>query len=84
MVGQHGAGEEEEWEVVSVCRFHRFKQSLPQEPLPNTPNRPVNGRDGWSSSDKFFGCLSEVPSDTISFGKPGEDCFCNSSWELSL
>ena len=35
MVGQHGGGKEEEWEVVSVCRFHEFKQNLPQGPLPN-------------------------------------------------
>lgn len=25
MVGQHCSGEEEEREVMSVCRFHRFK-----------------------------------------------------------
>ena len=45
MVGQHGGGKEEEWEVVSVCRFHEFKQNFPQGPLPNTSNKPVSGRD---------------------------------------
>ena len=66
MVGQNGGDEKEEWEVANVCRFHRFKHSLPQGPLPNTLNRPVGGRDSRSSLDEFFGCLSGVPSDTIS------------------
>jgi len=48
---------------------------MPQGPFPDSPNRPIGGRDGRSSLDEFFGCLSRVPSDTISFGRPGEDCF---------
>ena len=75
MVGQHGGGKEEEWEVVSVCRFHEFKQNLPQGPLPNTPNKPVSGRDNWSSSNEFYGCLSRVPSNTIGSSQLEEDHF---------
>ena len=29
IVGQHGGGKKEEWEMVSVCGFHGFKQNLP-------------------------------------------------------
>ena len=25
VVGQHGGGEEEKWEMVGVCRLHGFK-----------------------------------------------------------
>ena len=56
---------------------------MPQGPIPNTPNRPVSGHDGWSSSDEFFGCLSGVPSDTISSGQLEEDSSCNAHRELS-
>ena len=84
MFVQHGGGKEGEWEMASVCGFHRSKQSLPQGPLLDTSNRPASGRDGWSSSDKLSRCISRVPSDTISPGRPSEDYFCNAHWELPL
>ena len=33
MVGQHGSGKEEEWEVANVCRFHRFFKTCPKDPF---------------------------------------------------
>ena len=34
MVGQYCGSEEEEWEVVSVCGFHRSNKACPKDPFP--------------------------------------------------
>ena len=65
MVGQHSGDKEEKWETASMCGLHKSKQSLPQGSLLGTSKRPVDGCNSRSSSDKFFRCLSRVPSDTI-------------------
>ena len=68
MVGQHGSGEKEKWKVASLRKFHGFKQNLHQGSLLDTSNRSIGGCDGWSSSNKLFGCISRIPLDTTSFG----------------
>ena len=83
MVGQYSYGKEE-WEMASVCGFHKSEQSLPQRSLLDTSDRLVGGCNNSSPSDELFICLSRVPSDTISSGRLGEDCFCYTHWELPL
>ena len=34
MASKYCGGEEEEWEVVNVRRFHELEQSLPKDPFP--------------------------------------------------
>ena len=34
MVGQYCGSEKEEWEVVSVCGFHKSNKACPKDPFP--------------------------------------------------
>ena len=68
MVGQYYSGEEKEWEVVGMHRFYKLKQILPERPFSHASDRLIGGCDCGPPSNKFFGCLSRVPLNTISFG----------------
>ena len=37
-----------------MCRFHGFKQNLPQGFFPDTSNRSIGGHDSWSYLDKLL------------------------------
>ena len=84
MVGQHHGSQEEKWKVVSLCRLHRPKQSLPKGPVPHASDRPTGGRDSGPSSDEFPGCLLGLSSNTAGPEGSGEDSLCDAYWELSL
>ena len=84
MVGQHHGSQEEKWKVVSLCRLHGPKQSMPKEPVPHASDRPVGGRNSRPSSDEFPGYLSRLSLNTAGPGGSGEDSFCDAYWELSL
>ena len=64
MASKYYSGEEEEWEMASVRRFHRLQQSLPQRSIPYAQNRLASRCHGWPSSDEFFGCLPGLSSNT--------------------
>ena len=34
MVGQHGGGKEEDWEIASMCGLHRSNKTCPKDPFP--------------------------------------------------
>ena len=34
MVGEYRSGEEEEWQIEGMCRFHGFKPSMSKRPIP--------------------------------------------------
>ena len=70
--------------MASMCRFHRFEQSLPQGSFPNVSNRLVGECHCRPSLNKLFGCLPRVPSDTFSFEGSREDIFCHFYWKLPL
>ena len=73
MVGQHHGSQEEKWRMVSLCRLHEPKQSLPKGPIPHALDRPAGGRNNGPSSDEFPGCLSGLSSNTAGPGGLGED-----------
>ena len=52
------------WQVC--VDFTDLNKTCPKDPFPIPRIDPVNGCNGWSSSDKLFGCLLRVLSDTIS------------------
>ena len=57
-----------------VCvDFTDLNKVCPQRSLLDISDRPVGGCNGWSSLYELFECLSKVPSDTISSGRPKED-----------
>ena len=54
MASQHCGGEEEKWEVASVCRFHRLKQSLSKRSLPHVLDKPIGRCNCRSSLNEFL------------------------------
>ena len=39
--GEYRGGQEEEWQVESLCRFHGFEPSVPKGPVPYAKDRSI-------------------------------------------
>ena len=50
---------------MRVCGLYRSQQGLSQGPFPYASDRSISKRDGGSSTDELFGCLSMIPPDTL-------------------
>ena len=59
MVEQHCGSQEEKWKVMSLCRLHKPKQSMPKGIVPHTLDRPLvdttMGHPQLSCLDAFQG-----------------------------
>ena len=73
MACKYRRGQEEEWQVEGLCRFHRFEPSMPEGPVPYVENRSIGRRHLWAPKDKFPGRLLGLSSDRSSCRGPGED-----------
>ena len=84
MTDQHHGGKKEKWEMASVCRFHRFEQSLSKRSFPSASDRPIGRCNSRPSLDELPRCLLGIPPNTTSTGRSGKDSFCHSHWKLPL
>ena len=55
MVGQYRGGEEKEWKVESLHRFHVFEPSMPKGPVSYVEDRSICGCHIWTPEDEFPG-----------------------------
>ena len=66
MVGEYRGGQEEDWQMESLCRFHRFELSVPKEPVPYAKDRSIGRCHLWAPEDEFLGHLSGLSLDRLS------------------
>ena len=84
MVGEYSGGKKEEWEVASLCRFHRLEQGVPKRSAPNASDRPVGRCNCRPPSNELLGCFSELSSNTTSPGRSRKNSIHDSYWKLPL
>ena len=68
VVGQYSGGEEEKWEMASMCGLHGVKQGLPKGSFSPASDRLVGGCNRGPPLDELFGCFLGISLDTIGSG----------------
>ena len=68
---------EEVWEMASLRELHRLEQGLPEGSFPYASDRPIGGFDRGTPSNKLFGCLPRLPSNTPGCRRPRKNSFCH-------
>jgi len=64
VTSQYYSGEEEEWEVVSMCGLHKFEQGLSKGPFPHASDRSAGGCNCRPFSNELFGYLPRISPNT--------------------
>ena len=73
MASKYPGGQEEEWQMESLCRFHGYKLSVPKGPVPYAKDRSIGRCHLWAFEDEFSGRLSGLLSNRPSCQGLGED-----------
>ena len=63
MVSEYRGGEEEEWKIEGLRRFHELEPGMPKRPIPNAEDRLAGRCYIWALENELLGCLSRVSLD---------------------
>ena len=75
MAIKYGGGQEEKWEIKSLCRFYQPKPSMSEGPISCTQDRSIGGRHIRSPKNEFFLCFSRLSLDCNGTRGLGENLF---------